>query len=137
MAIIAALVTLVTTGAKGCGDTGSSNAKPNRLVSVTLETRGSAFRQQIRYKIVPKGKAPSEVGWDLNTPFVGKHYKQTVFLSNEEAVIFHAINHDEQGTHVRCVIHAFKQKKADHADPSVASCQYIARTTPLENQLIH
>lgn len=127
-------VALATVGAKGCSDTSSgSHAKPSRLISVTLETKGSAFRQQIRYKVVPKGKVPSGVDWDLDSPFLGKHYKHTVFLSDGERVLFHAINHDKAGTHVRCQIHAFKIKKSDHADPAIASCQYLARTAPEEN----
>ena len=121
-------------GAKGC-DTGSTRTsnKPNRLIAVTLETRGSAARQQIRYKVVKRGEQPSSVGWDVDMPFVGKHYKNTLFLSDGERVFFHAINHDAAGTHVRCQIHAFKSKKADHADPALASCYYKASTVPEEN----
>lgn len=134
---VAAIVPLLAAADGGCEakntKTGPSfgskhkgkHAKGPRSISIKLETRGTAFRQEIRYW-VHEGNMDSEDPPTFKAPFNGKHFVRYITLKPGERVLFHAENKQHEGTHVRCTIWYQKKKMSDYADPVIAACSFRA-----------
>jgi hypothetical protein len=123
------IVGLLSTMAAQCEDPGTGTAPAQIRIPVTLETRGTAKHQRIRWKIVGKGKP--DQGWDSDFRFNGQHYKHTVKVAEGEHIEFHAINNDDDEgepltTHVKCIIIAFKRQVDSDAHPGNAVCAWTA-----------
>lgn len=91
-------------------------------IPVHLESKGTSYNKQIRYRIERKGKNSDQKTWDYDSPYHGRVWNLTIYVHDGDHVVFHVVNHDDQGTHSHCKITAFKKILSSDLHPNVATC---------------